>query len=159
VFTVKIDTTRVQRSLEKYLVDFRLAVEASVREALVVAESTAKAAISAQTKSRTGRLLSDVQTIISGRGGGDSPELFSSFRGRLKFRAPYAGYIDSGTRPHIIRAKDGGVLSFELGGKRIFARSVKHPGTHPRPFVKPASEAGLATLEASLRTRIAAIRL
>jgi hypothetical protein len=34
------------------------------------------------------------------------------------------------TAPHEIRPKEaGGILSFMLGGKRIFARSVKHPGS------------------------------
>lgn len=64
-------------------------------------------------------------------------------------------YIDQGTRPHIIRPKNGRFLAFASGYKAktspgvigsrpggatsnrgIFAREVRHPGTKPRLFSK-----------------------
>ena len=56
-------------------------------------------------------------------------------------------FIEFGTNPHIIEAKNGGVLRFEVGrverlsgktkGKNIvFAKKVKHPGTRPNPFIR-----------------------
>ena len=63
------------------------------------------------------------------------------------------GYVNSGTRPHIIRPKRrGGVLAFRGGvraktkpgrissgaggssGATVFSREVRHPGTEPRNF-------------------------
>lgn len=49
----------------------------------------------------------------------------------------YANWVEFGTRAHTIAAKGKGWLSF--GG--IFAKSVDHPGTSPRPFMRPALDA------------------
>lgn len=49
------------------------------------------------------------------------------------------------TRPHVIVAREGrydaggrfgttGVLSFTVGGRRVFARAVRHPGSRFRPL-------------------------
>lgn len=61
-------------------------------------------------------------------------------------------YVDEGTRPHIIRAKPGGILAFQSGynaktqpgsltskaggafGPFVFAQEVRHPGTRARGF-------------------------
>ena len=67
---------------------------------------------------------------------------------------PYAGVLQKGevyggpggrTRPHVIVAREGrfdgggrfaatGVLSFLAGGRRVFARAVRHPGSRFRPL-------------------------
>lgn len=59
---------------------------------------------------------------------------------------PYADFVELGTKPHLIRAKPGGVLAFEIGGQKIFAKYVNHPGTKPNPFVKRALESYLSDL-------------
>jgi hypothetical protein len=41
----------------------------------------------------------------------------------------YAIYVNNGTHPHVIRAKNGKALRFMAGGGVVFARSVNHPGT------------------------------
>ena len=65
------------------------------------------------------------------------------------------GYVDQGTRPHVILpTKPGGVLAFQSkfspktvpnvlgsrsgrsGGNTVFSRGVIHPGTEPRNFSK-----------------------
>jgi hypothetical protein len=49
------------------------------------------------------------------------------------------GYLDAvikGRRPGIIKAKEGGVLAFQIGGKQIFTKSVYHPGTAPNDFTQ-----------------------
>ncbi len=60
-------------------------------------------------------------------------------------------YVEFGTPPHIIRAKDGGVLHWHKTKGRsqhshphsktmqedaFFAKEVKHPGTRPNPFIR-----------------------
>jgi HK97 gp10 family phage protein len=61
--------------------------------------------------------------------------------------APYGGYVEFGTRAHEIRPKtSGGVLVFTVGGRKVFARSVHHPGTTAQPYVRPAFEAWVDSL-------------
>lgn len=61
---------------------------------------------------------------------GDGAEVYSN--------APYAGYLEFGTQPHLIKPKPGRkALRFFAGGPgggQIIRRSVQHPGTAPRPF-------------------------
>lgn len=61
--------------------------------------------------------------------------------------APYAGYVEFGTKPHTIRPKrPGGVLAFDVGGRTVFTKQVNHPGTRPQPYVRPAFEAWMDSL-------------
>lgn len=50
----------------------------------------------------------------------------------------YAGYVNDGTRPHIIRPKNKQVLRFRVGGQVVFAKVVHHPGTRAQPFLDRA---------------------
>lgn len=50
-------------------------------------------------------------------------------------RQSYSLYVHEGTRPHEIRARDGGVLAFQIGDETVFATSVQHPGTKPNRFL------------------------
>lgn len=60
---------------------------------------------------------------------------------------PYAGYVEFGTKPHVIRPKDpAGVLVFTMNGIKIFAKKVNHPGTQAQPYVRPAFEAWVDSL-------------
>ena len=47
----------------------------------------------------------------------------------------YAHFIEYGTKPHDIAAKNKKVLVFEDGGK---ATRAKHPGVTAKPFMRPA---------------------
>lgn len=89
--------------------------------------------------------------------------------GFLENHAPYAGHVEYGTRPHLILPLDyhwgsrraqrptsrvtgkrvsgvsagagrGMALRFTVGGRVVFRRSVRHPGTRPMPFMRPAAE-------------------
>jgi hypothetical protein len=68
----------------------------------------------------------------------------------------YAAFVEYGTRPHIIRPRNGKFLRFPAnarsarltgsvrrGGDAVFAREVHHPGTKPRPFLVPGARAAL----------------
>lgn len=50
----------------------------------------------------------------------------------------YAPYEEFGTRPHVIKPKNGKFLVFTIGGKKIFTKKVNHPGNKPHPFLRPA---------------------
>lgn len=51
------------------------------------------------------------------------------------FDVPYAGFMQDGTRAHIIRAKTSKRLKFWGGSGWVFRREVHHPGTVARPFI------------------------
>lgn len=52
----------------------------------------------------------------------------------------YDEAVEYGTRPHTIRAKPGKTLAFQMNGRTIFVKSVKHPGTKAQPYIRPARE-------------------
>lgn len=55
-------------------------------------------------------------------------------------KAKHASFVEQGTRPHVIMPRKARVLRFQSGGKTVFAMRVNHPGTKPRPFLRPAVE-------------------
>jgi hypothetical protein len=66
-----------------------------------------------------------------------------AYKKRLILRASYARYINDGTKPHTILPKTpGGLLRFVIGGRVVFARKVRHPGTAKRPVLENAGAAG-----------------
>lgn len=66
----------------------------------------------------------------------------------------YAHMVEFGTRAHAIAAKGKGWLAF--GG--IFAKRVNHPGTAPKPYMRPALDnkaaAALNSMAAYIRDRL-----
>jgi hypothetical protein len=125
---VNVDATK--NALVALLEGVRNAAWYSLAETLSEAEKSAKLAIEAKTKRRTGALLRDVDRFRTPSG----------LVGHLVFRAPYAQYINDGTRPHTIRARDGGYL--------------RHPGTSPRPFIALAMASGQMALRDGLTRRV-----
>ena len=58
-----------------------------------------------------------------------------SFQVRIGARAPHAHLIEYGTKAHLMFAKKGTVLA---SYNRIMGMEVRHPGSKPRPFFRPA---------------------
>jgi hypothetical protein len=84
--------------------------------------------------------------------------------GGFEAQAKYASFVEFGTKPHDILPLNycvkrgrpisritgkrvsvphgvgrGHALRFYIGGRAIFARRVRHPGTRPDPFMQPAT--------------------
>lgn len=72
--------------------------------------------------------------------------------------APYAGYVEYGTKPHVIKPKrPEGVLVFKVGGTTVYAKKVNHPGTKAQPYVAPAFQAwvdSLGTMAAEANVKV-----
>jgi len=51
--------------------------------------------------------------------------------------AKYWRAVEYGTKPHIIQAKTKKVLANKKEGK-VFGKTVNHPGTKPKPMIRPA---------------------
>lgn len=69
---------------------------------------------------------------------------------RVYASAPHAVFIEFGTWSHNLLGAKGGTyeirprnakaLRFESQGRTVFAKSVRHPGIKPQPFMAPALE-------------------
>lgn len=66
--------------------------------------------------------------------------------GGVTSHAPYSAFVHMGTKPHVIRPRNASALKFNAGGETVFAASVNHPGTKPRPFLTNALERVLRNL-------------
>jgi len=66
--------------------------------------------------------------------------------------------LNYGTRPHVILPKNKQALRFFVGGKEVFARSVKHPGTPGLGFLDRARAQLDSSLEAIRGTQLKDIR-
>ena len=75
----------------------------------------------------------------------------------VSYSTDYAVHVEFGTSSHIIRPRDKKVLHFhktkgrtqhthtgghsaKIGADATFAKEVRHPGTQPQPFLRPAVE-------------------
>jgi hypothetical protein len=142
VSSIAVDVSGVKAALDRYLYDLKDASGQAMDVALKAAEKYARFKVQAQTKRRTGE-LSDKITGVK----------ISPFRGRLYSLAKHSVFIEEGTKPHGIRARDARALRFTMGGASIYARRVHHPGTEPRPFMAPAATVGEQVLQRELQNR------
>ncbi|TWH37024.1 hypothetical protein L612_008600000020 [Rhodococcus rhodochrous J38] len=102
-----------------------------------------KAASLTRRISAQARVNVPVRTGFLGRSIQEDPLVFSGpFRlsTGVTATADYAAAVHDGTRPHVIRARNGQYLKFPGRNGPVFARSVNHPGTRPRPFLRNAAE-------------------
>jgi HK97 gp10 family phage protein len=73
-------------------------------------------------------------------------KMTSALRGEILSKAPYSGYVEEGTGPHVIRAKGPWPLRDKYSGdvftnpfsKNDRKREVHHPGTKANPFIERA---------------------
>ena len=51
---------------------------------------------------------------------------------------PASEFVINGTRPHQIRPVRAKALRFRVGGRIVYAKLVRHPGTKPNDFLNKA---------------------
>jgi len=141
--TIAVKVDGVKRALNELLVGLMKAQNDSIDDALKAAEAGAKSAVSSMTKTRTGALLRGFTTRRQ-----------NNFSGYLSNGVGHAIFIEKGTAPHTIRARNAQFLRFEIGGTVYFRRSVRHPGTKARPFTPLAMASGQMALRDGLRGRV-----
>jgi len=147
----------------------RLIADEGVRFAVVdgVREGAHEARTNHRFKNRTGRLERGIYGRTTNRG----PDFCN---GEIGSTEAYSSFVENGTRPHVIRPKEGHgfkgplkegqsrraatdigthrvALRWVDGGRTVFARVVHHPGTQPQPFMSLAyfkcERVMLATIE------------
>jgi hypothetical protein len=63
----------------------------------------------------------------------------SGYQGEVEYTARYAAAVHEGRRAITIRARrPGGQLRFSIGGRTVYARSVRQPARPGRPFLSTA---------------------
>ena len=77
---------------------------------------------------RTGKLAGSITKEVNDGGA------------EIQALAPYAVFVEKGSRPHEVRPVNASVVAFEARGKIVFTPIVKHPGTKPNPFMERAAE-------------------
>jgi len=131
VTEARVDGARFRSGLEL--------LQAGIHQAAVL---TLRSAVTAATDSAKGtKLFKDGSGVTRGSIHGEVFGLrgFVTAGGATRF-------LEYGTRPHIIEAH-GSALRFVVNGTVLFRKSVKHPGTKPRPFMAEARERGMIAAE------------
>jgi len=82
-----------------------------------------------------------VRTGNLGRTIGELPQTYRPFHvgGGVEATADYAAAVHEGSRPHRIHARNAQYLHFWWHGREVFRKSVFHPGTRARPFLRNAA--------------------
>lgn len=114
--------------LDKFLGTFAPRVQRNIlRSALRAGANVVKAQAQANIHSVSGALAASLKVGSRARGG-----VITANAGTKLF---YAKFVEYGTRPHTISARDGGALRFGGG----FYTEVDHPGvTKGHAFLRPA---------------------
>lgn len=129
---IEIDTSAVEEAIDKFegTLDSQLTVAMSLAMDRVANDASMRA-----PQGETGHLRQSIQALpTQGR--------FSSgdLEGQVTAAAPYALYVEEGTRAHVIRPRHRRALKWPVEGGFRWAKRVKHPGTRPQPFMGPAIE-------------------
>lgn len=80
----------------------------------------------------TGRLRASGRMSIGEAGKGP--------RGIVEYPVAYAAAVHDGSSPHVIRARRKKALRFKYAGRTVIVKSVRHPGSDGRPFLRQAAE-------------------
>lgn len=126
-----IDGDQLRRDLHDLQAVLRNAASQALREAVNAAQQTAKN--TSLFRDRTGATRKSITGAVFGSNG------VVEARGAAVF-------LQNGTRPHTISARNAKTLAFQVNGRTVFRRSVKHPGTAARPFMTEAERVGEQTL-------------
>lgn len=121
--------------ISKTLSSLPLKMEARIlRGAVRAAAKPVKTEAQAIVPVKSGRLKESLRVSTKSKRGQVSAKLVAG--DKKKGGAYYAMMVESGTKPHTIKARKKSLI---IGG--IFARSVEHPGAKASPFMAPAIKA------------------
>lgn len=105
--------------------DARANIDAAITHLLERLAFEIEADAKAACPVKTGRLAASIEHEVNGQ------------VARIGSNVPYAGIVELGSGPHIIRAVRARVLANRETGE-IFGPVVHHPGTPAQPYLRPA---------------------
>ena len=145
-FSISIEPQELQRfnkSMDKYSKDVQKGVQNEVQRAVINIERNAK--LNVKKNDLLGTRMAVAAGIVR--------NIFNrGFSGNVKSTHKAAVYIEQGTKPHIIKAKNKSYLVFKTGSSGslktgkftgwdwVRTKSVNHPGTRAEPYLFPAAE-------------------
>jgi len=127
VSNVAVHSAGTLRGLETLDAGVHQAIELTIRAAVEAAKASAKG--TDKFKDRTGETRGSIHGEALGLNG------FVQAGGAARF-------LEFGTPPHIIRARNASALRFVQNGRVVFRKWVRHPGTRERPFMREAQAHG-----------------
>jgi hypothetical protein len=137
VIGVRAEEGETSRQLEELSRSFaRVAVDI-VRDGVEAAEKAARG--TALWKDRSGGTRASIRGSVGNLSG-------KVTAGRA------ARYLELGTGPRVIHGRP--ILRFEIGGVVFYRRSVRHPGTKPRPFMAEAAAIGEMAMRFAAEVRL-----
>lgn len=141
MLTAEFDLTEFRSAAKSFDLRARFGVAGAVQAACE--EGAAEARRAHRYKDRTGNLTRSIKA--------ETPhQTTNGAEGAIVASAKYASFVEEGTRPHVIEARQAQALRFIWKGVLTYMRRVHHPGTKPAPFM------GIAALKAErvLESRI-----
>lgn len=79
--------------------------------------------------------------------------------GRVGTTVKYGAFLELGTKPHTIAAKEKKTLCFGYNGKWVYPKAVQHPGMAARPYIHSTVKANRSKIRAILLSRLKAGKL
>jgi hypothetical protein len=147
MLTLTIDTASLDR-LRARLAEARSLVAQQIEAGMQAAVSTVAREVAQRTPVRTGALRDSLFARVEGVG--------ADAQGVVGFRSDYALPVETGTRPHQIRAR-GKALRFTVGGRVIYAPEVNHPGTRGAHMFRDGVAAALPKVRRGFSARIGVV--
>lgn len=147
--TVTLDSTQMNRDLRRLERRAEKALVDEVHEAVEVGVDAAVAYARTHHayKDRTGALTG---SIVGDHGIRDE----TGATGYFEATAAHASYIEEGTQPHEIEARNAQALHWIDEAGEHFRRKVHHPGTAAMPFLAPAAEVAEDAIIETIKTRL-----
>ena len=144
-FTMKVDADSVIASL----VERKARVPQKVSEVVHALTVKLQRAIEARAPVKTGKLRRSIFSEVIDN------EYQALGRVYVSPDTAYAKFVEYGTRPHDIYPTKASVLAFMMGGRQVFAKHVRHPGTKAQfymhgPFEEMKPEI-IAQIEGAVR--------
>ena len=141
-----LDIRRLERDHGKFLAAHNQAVSDSAEEAAKAGERLAKRRPGFTPRRPNGAASKTKGRVIRRRG--------KVIRVQLSNTAKHAAILEKGSRPHIIAARPFKMLRFVAGGKVIFRKAVRHPGTSAFRFLSKGRDVASRRFEQAIRPRM-----
>ncbi|MHB8603896.1 MAG: phage virion morphogenesis protein [Thermoplasmatota archaeon] len=122
--SVTLDDARLQAAAREAPDRLQGAVSAWLQEAGQLAVGEMKRVTFERFKHPRGQLMGSIRASIE------------SDRVTIGPNVPYAGWVDTGTQPHVIRPVNGSFLHFVVNGQDVYATEVHHPGFAGHHYVE-----------------------
>lgn len=171
---IKLDVRGLTKALERMVQELDLAFSDAMSKVMDDVTNDARS----RAPSKTSELVNSIGSVY----GGVLSE--GTLTGTVSASAPHALFVEDGTRPHVIEGKKENFTMYPRKGNKAlafngivvksvkrtqralrfpgrfgwsFATKVNHPGTSPKPFLKPALQSNRANIEAKFTaaTRLA----